>query len=359
MSSTADGSAKGIADCAADGAATGTARLDWVDTGRGIAIVLVVLYHSVSWIKGLDPQVAPWVEINAALSTLRMPLFFALSGMFAVKWLTADWSALLHAKVRLFAWVLAVWTVIGSSTLVLGQIMNDVPVNLWGSLRAVLLSPVLPRFELWFIWALALFFVVAKATRRVNVIAQLVVAGAFSVVALGLWITSNTGWTGSVKYYFFFLCGLHLRSLLIRVAAVRSRPVLVGTVVAWAGLSVGLGVGGLRGVVPLYFLNCVLGVLAGIALSRALSGIPLLGRLGRQTLPIYLAHTPIVILLLFAVHSAPIWPLPPVLAAVSPLLLAALATTAALALHRALAPTPLRLLYEPPPSRPRRTTGQR
>ncbi len=42
----------------------------------------------------------------------------------------------------------------------------------------------------------------------------------------------------------------------------------------------------------MYFVNCVVGVIGGLALSRFLSGLTVLGRLGRQTLPIYLAHTP-------------------------------------------------------------------
>ena len=86
--------------------------VSWVDTGRGLAIMLVVLYHSANWFA-----VPAWQSANSTVSTFRMPLFFAISGMFAGKWLAASWSDLWRAKISLFTWVVLVWSAIGVAVL--------------------------------------------------------------------------------------------------------------------------------------------------------------------------------------------------------------------------------------------------
>ena len=37
-----------------------------------------------------------------------------------------------------------------------------------------------------------------------------------------VWLTTTTGWTGALKYYFFFLVGLHLRAVVLTIAGERS-----------------------------------------------------------------------------------------------------------------------------------------
>lgn len=325
-------------------------RLDWVDTGRGLAISLVALFHATNWIAATRLDVSMWADLSTVVSSLRMPFFFALAGLFAGKWLHATWGEVVRSKVLLFLWVLVVWTVIGMVVQLSGMRAAGEPVNLAAAARDTLLSPVIPRFELWFIWALAVFFLVAKATRRVPPLVQLAAAGIMSAIGLTVWLNTTTGLTGSAKFYFFFLCGLYLRALLLRIASARVW-MLAAVVVVWAVVSTVLFVLDLRAVPGAYFVNCLLGVAAGVAISRALVRLPLLQRLGRQTLPIYLAHTPIIIALsivLLLVPGlldivAPIgWLIPP---------LAAVAGVAgALWLHARLRGTPLRYLYEPIPA---------
>lgn len=331
---------------------TGTeapARIGWIDTGRGVAILLVALYHSASWLLGAGFDIPYWREINEALSSMRMPLFFALAGLFAPKWLTVPWSVLWNSKLRLYVWVFVIWEVIGSVVFVLGTGMQGQGFSPRQSLLALLVSPVAPRFELWFIWALTLFFVFAKLTRRIPVRAQLAVAGLVSLLALSGWETANVGWSGSARYYFFFLAGLYLRPVILRLGTVAT-PLAVGTVVVWAVLSAGVAVFDLRVVPGVYFVNCLVGVAAGVGISRALAGLPRLAFIGRTTLPIYLAHTPIIIMISFLLSTPLMFPAIATVAGIVPPVLAAVAVLLALALHRAARPTPLRYLYEPVPS---------
>ena len=266
-------------------------RIEWVDVGRGLAICLVVLYHAASW---LDSDW--WNRANLIVSSLRMPLFFALSGLFASKWLTFSWRRLFQGKVRLFVWVFLIWSVIGSCAFTVGVRVLKGQGSFMGTLVPILLSPVMPRLELWFIWALALFFCLAKLTRHVDPRIQLVVAGIGSAIALSGWNSPSQGWDGSVKYYFFFLVGLYGRALILRLGQTRSVPLLVGCFVAWLAVSYVLWHFDLRAVEGLYFLNCVVGLAGGVALSRAVHWA-LVRRIGSQTLPIYLAHTPVIIAL--------------------------------------------------------------
>lgn len=323
-------------------------RVPWVDTGRGIAILLVPLYHATNWLLGVGLNIDYWHDINDVLASLRMPLFFALSGLFAPKWLLVNWRTLFRSKILLFAWVFLVWELIGTVVFMLGQVTTGKGVNVLGSIEALLISPVLPRFELWFIWALMLFFIVAKATRRIDPRIQLVAVGVMSLVALTIWPTVTTGWTGSAKYYFFFLAGIYLRNQLLRFGAVRSHTLLAGVIALWAVLSITFAVLDIRGVPGLYFVNCVAGVFGGIALSRVLGRVNLLSRIGKQTLPIYLAHTPIIIVLSFVLSLPVIFPWVNAIAPVVPLLVAPLAIYLALALYHLCRTRDVMFLYEPP-----------
>lgn len=281
------------------GEKTTAGRLDWVDTGRGVAILLVPLFHATSWLRSVGIDVGDWPVVNDILSSLRMPMFFALAGLFAGKWLQASWSRLLREKVLLFAWVFLLWEVIGTATFILGQLSSGVGVNVLGQIEALIVSPVLPRFELWFIWALMMFFVLAKSIRRIPPRYQLILSALVSATALTLWPTYTTGWTGAAKYVFFFLAGIYLKSILVSFGSSRNIIILSAPLIVWVPLSVGAVLLGVRSVPGLYFANCVVGVFAGIVLSRILSKAAWLRAVGQRTLPIYLAHTPLIILMCF------------------------------------------------------------
>jgi uncharacterized membrane protein YcfT len=323
-------------------------RLAWVDTGRGLAIVLVALYHAARWLSRAGFDTEGWQVLNDVLSSLRMPLFFTLSGLFAGKWLHSSWRALLRSKLALFAWVFCIWGAIGSATFVLGSASNGRRVSIPDTAHALLWSPLYPKLELWFIWALTLFFVVAKLTRAVNRWVQLSLTAVLAAVALTLWFDVTTGPTGSAKYYFFFLSGIYLRDLVVALGQLSHRLVLVGVFAGWAAVSVTVSLLGLRELWGVYFVNCVVGVAGGIVLSRFLSRLSVLRRVGRQTLPIYLAHTPIIIVISFALSLTPLPRLvaPDLLA--TPLVGTA-AVAAALLLYGWASRRPvLRYLYAPP-----------
>src|SRR5262245_4164499 len=72
-------------------------RMVWPDVAKGVCILLVVLWHTVNkhylqvdWRIG-GPVPALWGFVGDQLMTLRMPLFFTISGMFAVSAFHRPW----------------------------------------------------------------------------------------------------------------------------------------------------------------------------------------------------------------------------------------------------------------------------
>ncbi|WP_168208867.1 acyltransferase [Chitinophaga sp. XS-30] len=58
-------------------------RYAWIDYAKGIAIILVVYRHAAYGLISSEIVVKPWViDLNNALYSFRMPLFFLLSGLF-------------------------------------------------------------------------------------------------------------------------------------------------------------------------------------------------------------------------------------------------------------------------------------
>lgn len=334
------------------GAAPAKARLGWVDAARGTAVLLVVLFHATNWLLDAGYAVEVWETICLFLASVRLPLFFALSGIFAQKWTRASWSTLWSGKLSLFVWVFGLWSVIATFTFMFGLSLNDAQGNYFRQFVELAYAPFRPRFELWFIWGLALYFVLAKLVRRVPAPVTLLVTGTVSAVVMSIPDAVSAGPTGAAKYVFFFFLGLHGRDLMIAFSGSRRWALVAGTLVAWAAAATGSAAFGLSESVPGYlFLTSCLGVCAGISLSRVLQRLRALQRVGAQTLPIYLTHTSVVLAVAWALHFAGSGVKGSAWVLVLPPALAALAAGVALLLSSAVKGRPVvQYLYEQPPA---------
>ena len=326
-------------------------RHDWVDAGRGLAIILVVLVHSRDWLDTAGLNLGAWEQVNNVLAALRMPLFFTISGLLGAKWVTAGWPRLLSQKITVLVWVYLLWQPIGLLAALVADRITGAHQGPLHFLIALAATVVRPRSELWFLWALTLYFVLARLGARARIGSQLLVAGVISAVWLsGLVPVGNQGWNGVPKYYLFFLIGIHHRELILWLAARsrRSRLLSAALIVGWVATATVSMLTGAEDWVPVGLATRLLGLAAGIALAGILARWRLLGFLGARTLPIYLAHTPIIIVLAWIVHTqrGAGWVLAstPLL----PVLVTAVVVPLTVALHRLLSATPARILYAPP-----------
>ncbi|MCP2264521.1 acyltransferase family protein [Promicromonospora thailandica] len=286
------------------------ARLAWPDAARGLAIGLVVLYHATNWTWQTGYEVGVLREINETLRSLRMPLFFTVAGMFAGKWVAAPWSRLARGKLLFFAWVFVLWEPISLVVRLLTGYYQVADAD-WGTLGHDLAwSLLVPRSELWFLWTLAVFFVIARVLRRVPVVAQLLLAAAVGAWALAGWEPESIAWRGTAQFALFFLAGLHLRPLLERFAARITWYWAAAAVAVWLAIQVVVRQTGVADVPGFYLLANVAGVPAGVAVSVLLSRVPgALGLrwLGARTLPVFVTHTSVVLALLSVLWRNAIW----------------------------------------------------
>jgi uncharacterized membrane protein YcfT len=138
-------------------------RVDWVDYAKGICIIMVVMMNSVLGVELAAGQTGYMHVIVAFAKPFRMPDFFLISGLFLSVVIDRDWRTYLDRKVVHFAYFYLLWLTI--------QFGFKAPAfaaeTSWAHAGYLYLEAFIDPFgTLWFIYLLAVFFVVAKATRR-------------------------------------------------------------------------------------------------------------------------------------------------------------------------------------------------
>ena len=273
-----------------------TARTAWVDVAKGISIVLVALHHVVVGAVAQDwvPDVAH--EISSSLGTLRMPLFFLASGIFAARTLAGPWGRLLERRVAFFAWLYVLWLVI--RYLWFGLLAHGVHLDAWASPWTVVSQLWLPASGMWFLYALALFSLVGRATRAVPPVLRIGAAAVLSaLVGSGVVPVESYAWRSMALNLVFFLLGADASVAIRRGADALGRRAAVGLALgagaAFVALTIALRDQGVVAVPGARLLTSLVAVAAGVGLAVALAGTRA-GRppqwLGTRTLEVYLIH---------------------------------------------------------------------
>lgn len=163
-------------------------RLLWIDALKGLCILMVVLYHVVQQVdihaitpfssSLIDISDRAWSFFNWALSPLRMPVFFALSGWLAARHINAAFSSPdLVRHVVVYLWVFVVWSLIlWLITYIIGYFTDfRHPFYARGDLAFFSCSLYDFFYNLlvlntghWYIYALAIYYVLAAIFVRVK-----------------------------------------------------------------------------------------------------------------------------------------------------------------------------------------------
>ena len=279
-------------------------RAEWADVAKGVCILLVVLWHvimkmylTIDWHLPV-PLPGLWGAFGDMLLPLRMPVFFTISGMFAAAAVQRSWSTTARSRIARFYYLYLVWFTV--HTLVLSMVPDFDTLAARSALQVLEQLTITPT-NLWYLVALAVYFVVAKVTRRLPTWAVLVPALALSVIASADLLAAPGNRGQLYQNLFFFLAGLRFRPLIERWAKAATLPRFLLGGALYLGIMVGVQVLNAQDVYGVWPAVCVLAVVVGIAgavqLDRWRAVGALLARLGRKTLPIYVMHMPLLALL--------------------------------------------------------------
>lgn len=287
-------------------------RVAWADVAKGVCILLVVLWHvlmkhylQIDWHIGGHVKGA-WGTFGEQLLPLRMPLFFAVSGFFAVRAVQRTWPEVLRTKVAKFYYLYVLWLII--HTAILAFVPDFGTESADGPLKFVAQLFITPS-NLWYLYALALYFIVAKAARRLPVWLVLGAAFVLSAIASAGLVPVPGDRAGVYQNLIFFLAGIYGKTVIEKLAAQASWLRLAVIAVPYAVL---LGVVQVLhaktwfGLWPIVSgVAIVLGVTAAGLVTRSERLTNGLASVGRRTLPIYVMHMPLLAL----VHEALLKPL--------------------------------------------------
>lgn len=328
----------------------------WPDVAKGVCIVLVVLWHvvtkhfqQVEWDTGL-PISGFWGRLGELLLPLRMPLFFTISGMFAVTAVARPLGVLVRTRIAKFAYLYVVWLLIHTAIMSFTPHFDTARAHsAWQVIEYATINPT----NLWYLYALAAYFAIARLVRLLP--RSLVLVAAFLVSAIGAshLLTDPSNRTQVLQNLFFFLAGLYGRDLLERLAhRANSRLTLTCFGVYAVGVAgmYALGAETWFGVWPVISILATLFGLtaAAVVARRARRTTTTLAFLGQRTLPIYVIHLAALAVFDQVTRTFDVEPTWVGYAVVEPILLTAALIGICLALERLLRWIRAGFLFDPP-----------
>jgi uncharacterized membrane protein YcfT len=264
-------------------------RIAWVDYAKGICIILVVMMHSTF---GVENEIGRTGALHAFIEwarPFRMPDFFLISGLFLSLRINASWRTYLDSKVLHFAYFYILWMTIQFG------FKGPAIVEEFGAgvaLRSFAMGFIEPFGTLWFIYMLAIFFVVTKLLRNVPPPMVFIMAAILEMLPLA------TGWTIVDEFaarYVYFFAGYWLAPYVFHAADTfrkRSVPAVLAMLYVW---STGHSLALMSGMATLPGMGLLLGfagagaVIATAVLLARSEAVGAIGYLGAKSIVIYLA----------------------------------------------------------------------
>lgn len=268
-----------------------TRRVAWVDYAKGICIVLVAMLHATLDIQR-DRGSEGWMgHVVAFARPFRMPDFFLIAGLFLTNTIDRPWRTFLDKKVLHFGYLYVLWATLGYALFVGRDAMKDG--QSWQQVAAaypmILVDPI---GSLWFIHSLALYFLIARLTRRVPLWLMLALCAALQSLPV------STGWFFTDEFarrFVYFYAGFRLAPRVFQLAAwaTTHRAGLLAYLAGWGvvnQLLVAAGLATLPGVsLALGFCGAMAVVFTAVLLSQ-LAGTGALRDLGANSLAVYLGY---------------------------------------------------------------------
>ena len=271
-------------------------RVEWIDVARGFAIILIMFHHSRDYALALLPprstDIMRWAYIDPLLVHVRLPLFFAISGMVAFGLSSRKMDRIPSRRTAALAAVYIGWSI------AMAFIIPAWPNDEWRAPDVGVLADILRGGSvLWYIWALILAHFFTSSTIRLPVP---VAVGASCLIGMCLvrYEGELGGAFGPLGHYLpLYVAGARCGAILTRLSAL-SGIWHVSLVIAAYVLRLNGAVAFLGKRLALDFCGAAAGIVAASQIARKWSAcVAPLTWLGRRTLPVYVLHFPIVALL--------------------------------------------------------------
>lgn len=176
-------------------------RIIWVDATKGMAIILVVFGHVLGGVMArgwIDQTGLPPVIYNFIYS-FHMPLFFLISGAFAIDGIRKDASQAMLSRVGSILWPYMLWGTIFTVIEPLVYSFRSHPhyePNLWRAFWQLLIGE-----TSWFLWVLFLANCALVLTKRIPI----TLVFALSVIVSILLSSINLGTLSSLIHFMPFM----------------------------------------------------------------------------------------------------------------------------------------------------------
>ncbi len=260
-------------------------RLDWVDTARGLGIILVVYGHALRGHVTSGAYDTAWhADVqDAVIYSFHMPLFFFLAGLFVQQSLAKGAVVFLREKLISLVYPYFLWSAIsvGLAVLAAGAVNNAM------SSGAILRLWQTPVYQYWFLYALVIIQMLALVSRadwRITAVLCFI-----SAVGLG---TGGLGMISiAISFYVYFGLGILIAPYLPAIQGKRG-VVTAAALVAATGFAASFLIGDLWSGRGLAVARAVLGITATISVAMLCAlWSRWLALLGTASMAIYVLHT--------------------------------------------------------------------
>jgi uncharacterized membrane protein YcfT len=238
-------------------------RVAWVDTAKGICIIMVVVMHSTLGVEAAAGREGWMHALVAFAKPFRMPDFFLISGLFLARVIDRDWRSYADRKVVHFGYFYLLWLTIQFAFKAPGIAAEA---GMAEVARQYALAFIDPFGTLWFIYLLPVFFVVTKLARdwRIPPAVVWTIAAALEVAPI------HTGWMVPDEFasrFVYFYTGYVMAPLVFSLAAkAQAHPRrTVAWLVLWAMAN---GILVMRGIADAPVISLIFGLLGAVAVMR-------------------------------------------------------------------------------------------
>ncbi|RDE10290.1 acyltransferase family protein [Pelagibacterium lacus] len=211
-------------------------RYHWVDLATGLSIILVVMMHATFGVGEATGEIGFMHYVLGFATPFRMPEFFLISGLFLSLVIARPWTHYADRRVVHYLYFYALWAVIliGFKHLLIDR-------DPAGALALLAGAVYEPYSILWFIYALAVFSLLAKIFHALRLPHLVVfpVAALFSILPIA---TPVSILNYTAHYFVFFYAGYAFAPQVFRFAgAVAEHPLraMLGLAL-WAVLNTAL-----------------------------------------------------------------------------------------------------------------------